>query len=82
MIDAKRNNVTASREVVLDHTGQSWIDTHERDASGDRLYTNGDSLGGEWLSLTKAEIKQLEILESQVDAHLGLLDLPTSESVS
>lgn len=74
MIDAKRNNVTASREVVLDHNGESWIGTHTRDHEGNRLYTNGDSLNGEWLSLTKAEIKELATLDSQVDLVLSMVD--------
>lgn len=74
MIDAKRNNVEASREVIIDHTGMSWVDTHTRDEQGNRLYTNGDSLEGVWLALTKAEVKELAELDAKVADYLAMVE--------
>lgn len=53
MIDAKRNLVTVTREMIIDHENISWFCLNTRDNNGDRLYSDGIN------TLTKVQIKEL-----------------------
>ncbi len=53
MIDAKRNLVESSREIVIDFEGISWICLNTRNENNERLYSDGVH------TMTKAQIKNL-----------------------